>query len=275
MSIKNKINAGKSLIASAVKDTYQYVRYRRGCVNRYVFIVGCQRSGTTMLGRCFDRDYQVREYGEYGLSRNGLRIPPLAEVRNIAARQHAPVFVAKPLVESQNTADLLDYFDNSSAIWMLRHYKDVANSSQKRFGMEATLRNLGSIVDDDRSHWMAEKVSDEVRSVVRKHFRTDMHPLDGKALIWYARNSLFFDQQLENHDRVKVVPYDSMVAEPDLMMREIYEFCGIQYPGDSLVTGVHRQSVGLGKKVDISEEIASLCNSLWRRFQVCRDRRYQ
>ena len=145
-----------------------------------------------MLGRCFANDIRVKEYGEFGLAKSGIRIPPLDIVEKIASRQHAPIMVVKPLVESHRTIELLNYFPNSSAIWMLRHYKDVANSSFRKFGVEATKTNLGSIVRDDNIHWMSEGASDQVREVIRQYYSDDMPPIDGKALIWYARNSLFF-----------------------------------------------------------------------------------
>lgn len=270
MSLKNKKRAATRLISESVKSTYQFFRYRPGCVNRYIFIVGCQRSGTTMLGQCFDRDYQVKEYGEYGLSGNSLRIPALDVVENIAAGQRAPVFVAKPLVESQRTNELLKFFPNSTAIWMLRHYRDVANSSFRKFGVSATIRNLGAIVENNRSHWMAECASDAVREVVRRYYRENMPPLDGKALIWYVRNVLYFEQRLEEHDRVRTVFYNDIVSNPHKVMQSIYRFAEIDYPGEKIVSGIHNKSVGLGRSIEIDWNIENLCEELWQRLLTTR-----
>ena len=223
-----------------------------------------------MLGRCFDRDNRVREYGEYGLGNGQLRMPALETVTAIAQRQHAPVFVAKPLVESHRTNELLNYFPNSSAIWMLRHYRDVANSSFRKFGVPATVRNLGAIVDGDKTHWTAEGASDDVRETVLRYYREDMPPLDGKALTWYVRNALFYEHALDRHTRVKTVFYNDMVTDPGKVMREIYSFADIDYPGDQIVSSVHNKSVGLGKEINIAPDIERLCEELWERLQSTR-----
>lgn len=39
---------------------------------------------------------------------------------------NAPLVVAKPLLDSQRTRELLEYFPKSFAIWIYRHYKSVA-----------------------------------------------------------------------------------------------------------------------------------------------------
>lgn len=257
----------RSKLRTASRMAYQFVKYRPGSIKRHVFIVGCQRSGTTMLGRCFSSDSQVIQYGEWGLSKSGLRILPLDEIEKIGKRQHAPVMVFKPLVESHRTIELLNHFPGSAAIWMVRHYKDVANSSLRKFGVEATQVNLGAVVRNDNTHWMSEGASDEVREIVRKYYSDDMPPLDGKALIWFVRNSLFFDQKLQDNPRVKLLQYNAIVSQPSDIMRDVYEFIDVQYPGDKIVADIHKNSVGLGKELELNPEIEALCESMWQSFQ--------
>lgn len=246
----------------------QFLKYPQNSVERYVFIVGCQRSGTTMLGRCFAEDIQVKEYGEYGLAKTTLRMPQLDTVLSIAQRQRGPIFVAKPLVESHRILEMLDFFPNAYAIWMVRHYKDVANSSFRRFGVRATRENLGAVVRNDRSHWMAAGVSDTVRRTVVKYYDEDMPPLDGKALIWYVRNSLFFEQNLGDHPQVQLLHYADITANPTEVMPGIYRFIDAEYPGDHVVADIHQKSVGLGKQVNLNPAIEAICAELWERFDI-------
>ena len=267
MQAKTALKTLREKTRDVSRNIYQFIRYRPGCINRHVFIVGCQRSGTTMLGRSFANDLRVKEYGEFGLADSDLRIYPLDVIESIAAKQHAPIMVVKPLVESHRTLEILNFFPNSSAIWMLRHYKDVANSSFRKFGVKATRINLGSIVRNDNAHWMSEAASDPVREVIQKYYDDNMPPLDGKALIWYARNSLFFEQRLQDYPRVKVIQYDDIVSRPSEIMREIYKFIDVDYAGDKIVAGVHKHSVGLGKELELNPEIESLCEKLWQQFQ--------
>jgi hypothetical protein len=82
------------------------------------FIVGCQRSGTTMLNKAFDNDLRSKTYGEFGLAKGfgcgtPTRLLPYDEISQIFSKEKAPFLIVKPLVESQNIVQLLDYFPNS------------------------------------------------------------------------------------------------------------------------------------------------------------------
>ena len=134
MKIKNAFKTLRSKGQEIAREIYQFIRYPSGSINRQVFILGCQRSGTTMLGRCFAADKRVKEYGEFGLTDDGIRIISLADIDEVATRQHAPIMVVKPLVESQRAVEILDYFPESFGIWMVGHYKDVATLTSWRRG---------------------------------------------------------------------------------------------------------------------------------------------
>ena len=162
-------------------------------------------------------------------------ISSLSDIDKVATRQHAPIMVVKPLVESQRSIEILDYFPKSFGIWMVRHYKDVANSSFRKFGVEATRRNLESVLNNDYTHWMAEGASDRVRETVNRFYSDDMPPLDGKALIWYVRNSLYFEHDLENHPRVRLLHYNDIVSRPSEVMQSIYAFIDVNYPSEERV----------------------------------------
>ena len=76
-----------------------------------LFIVGCQRSGTTVMRRILETDLNSKTYGEYSkLSSNGIRWRSLEWVKNEFDKEKAPFIVSKPLVESQNVPAILDYF---------------------------------------------------------------------------------------------------------------------------------------------------------------------
>ena len=74
---------------------------------RVLFIVGCQRSGTTLLSRIFERDLQTKTFGEAGaVTRQGstsrLRLKPLSDVQQEIERAHAPLIVIKPFTYIAN-----------------------------------------------------------------------------------------------------------------------------------------------------------------------------
>ena len=136
-----------------------------------LFIIGCQRSGTTLMTEILEKDWDVKVYPEHSPLSNqdrldGLRLNPLPEVKRALDADRYPLVVLKPLVETQNADGLLEFFPRSRAIWMYRHYRDVANSNLKRFGMDNGRKNLSHIARNDITNWRAERLPQEVRDLV-------------------------------------------------------------------------------------------------------------
>jgi hypothetical protein len=233
---------------------------------KMLFIIGCQRSGTTMMLRIFRRDLNSKVFGEFSkLSRydpDKIRLNPLATVSREIEKEKAPLIVIKPLVETQNIDQLLDNFSHSRALWMYRHYKDVAASNLKNFGKNNGIEDLRPIVEGDPANWRSEGASPHVREVVKKHFSEDMPKHDAAALFWYARNSLFFDLNMKDNPRIMMCRYDDLVYRPTEMLQKIYDFIALPFPGAKIIEEVKTSSVGKGKNVKLNPEIEALCQQL-------------
>ena len=118
-----------------------------------VLIFGCQRSGTTMVQQTFlDRSWRILILEEHDRRLVGSGAEPeettwqdystvLGRIRRIPFE----VVAAKPLVESASATALMDAADAVKAVWMLRHYPDVARSNVSRFGMDNPYRDLQPI----------------------------------------------------------------------------------------------------------------------------------
>lgn len=119
------------------KRTYNSVKINRNNQKRILFIIGCQRSGTTLLTRILEKDFNTKVYGEFSeLSSNDInkiRLNPLSSVKEIIDKNKTPFIIIKPLVETQNSLKLFKYFKNAKAVWMYRHYKDVSLSNVEHF----------------------------------------------------------------------------------------------------------------------------------------------
>lgn len=175
--------------------------------------------------------------------------------------------IAKPLVESQNVLDLSAFFPGSKAIWVYRDYHDVAASSFKKFGEEATRYNLKAVTDPDLSdHWYAENVSERTRQLVREICTDDRTIFDLNALAWYVRNVLYVEMELFDRPNVRLIKYETLVERPVVTVREIYRFLEFTYPGDSIVRNIHNRSVGKGRYAKLSNDIDALCADLLRRL---------
>ncbi len=236
-----------------------------------VLVVGCQRTGTTLMLDLFDADRRTVTFPERSSLSSGaedrLRLKPLPEVRRSIERIRAPLLVLKPLVESQNVPSLLDGLDDSYAIWMYRGAESVAASDLAYFGIENGERNLRLLLSNDPPNWRGEVVPETTRSVLSRHYRAGMSPYDAAALFWWARSSLFFDLGLDERPDVRLCSYEQLVADPEASMRSLYDFVRVPYPGREITGGVHRRAAGRGRDVTLDPEVRRLCDELWERLE--------
>ena len=237
-----------------------------------LFIVGCQRSGNSIMQDVFNKDLNTKSYHEFSeVSSNdteaGIRLNTLDLVQKEFARVKAPLIVLKPLVESQNVPELLSYFENGLALWMFRHYKDVAQSNVKKFGPQNGINDLRPIVSGERNNWRSEKASPHVRETVARYFSEGMNPYDAAVLFWYARNSIFFDLELDRHPRVMMCSYEDFVLDPEKFVKSVYERLGRPYPAINLAAEVHANSRKKGKDIEVTPEIEQLAADLYQRLE--------
>jgi hypothetical protein len=244
-----------------------------------LFILGCQRSGTTMLGDTLAKDRRVKAVREFSAvtlpapgrrpwsisstSRFGIRMKPLDEVAATIERLRYPLTVLKPLVESQRAPEILGAIDGSVAVWVFRDYRDVARSNVELFTPEVTRVNLEPMIRPEPGNWRSELVPADVRELIARHYSPDMSPFDGGALFWYARNRLFGHLDLAADARVMALRYEDLVAAPERSMRAVYAHAGVPFPGARIVEDIHPRSVGLGRELDLSPEIQEACERVW------------
>jgi len=240
-----------------------YLRRRK-----ILFITGCQRSGTSVMQRVFEKDLNATIYGERSKlsSVEGIRLNPLDMVKNEIQKDKAQFIVLKPLVESQNVLKLLDYFEGSKSLWLFRDYKDVAASNLKKFGTGNGIKDLRPIVEAQPNNWRSEGVSEETRRIMQQHFSETMNPYDAAVLVWYTRNRIFFDLSLGENPNVFMCKYEHLVAEPGEVFSNIYQELGQDFPGDQITQVIHSSSLRKGKDIELSPAIDELAKDLLERL---------
>jgi len=260
----------------AGKQLYQFARAPLQTGNErpsLLFIIGCQRSGTTLVTRLFERDLNARVYAEHSALSNrdrldGLRLNPLPQVDKAICASRFPLVVMKPLVETQNTHQLLNYFPGAKALWMYRDYNDVAMSNIHRFGLQNGINNLRYIVQQQEENWRVQGLAPEYRALVNDTFSDEMNPYDAAALFWIVRNSFFFTLDLASHPAVRMLRYRDLVTEPLQSMTAVYNFIQRPFPGSRLLQEVHQTSLGKGQRITLSPHIQTLCDDMLARLEA-------
>ena len=242
---------------------------------RILMIMGCQRSGTTLIQDIFDHDRSTKVYGEFSeLSDQdtefNIRMNPLDSVRQTLQANRAGLIVLKPIVESQNALKLLEAFENAKILWMYRDFRDAAASNINMFGPAAGIYDLQCIMDNRKGDWRAEGLSDEMRETVARNFSADMPPHDAAALFWFMRNSWIFQLGLNTHNRVMIKRYEKLVENPRETIENIYGFIDFPFPGKHILPSIRRNSVGRGSELKFSRNIEQMCGDLLVRIDSLR-----
>lgn len=234
-----------------------------------IFVVGCQRSGTSLMMRIFDRDHNskvFRELDDVFSETKSMRLKELPLVKNVLDLEKVRLVVAKPLLDSQHCSEILDAFPGSYALWMYRNYKDVAKSNLNEFGIHNGIKDILPVVQNQNDDWRAEYVSEDTRQIIKRYYSEDMNPHDASALFWYLRNIMFFELKFDCNPGVIVCKYEDLVSDPHSVMQKIYTNTGIVYPGSHIVKDVHTGAKGRGTGLDLLPEIDSMCNTLWEKL---------
>jgi hypothetical protein len=241
---------------------------------RVVLIFGCQRSGTTMLQQTFlDRSWRVLILEEHDrhLVGPGPEETTWQEYSSVLGRiRRLPfeVVAAKPLVESASATALMDAAGAVKAVWMLRHYRGVAQSNVKRFGMDNPYRDLQPIRSRDALDWRYRGMTEETWETVSALSKQTLTPFDAAALFWWTRNKLYFDQRLREDDRVRILRYERACNQPDEVIRSLSDHIGLALPLGSIVPRVRAQPFPRETR-ELDPDVERLCRKLWDSFEGC------
>jgi hypothetical protein len=225
-----------------------------------------------MLIKVLGKSAECRVYNE---GRNNpaydyYRLRSNETVKRLIKKSDKPIIVFKPVLDSQHTDRLLDLWPNAKAIWIYRDYRDVVNSSVKRwqgdqkdimYGIAAEIRR------EPKHHQYAisDRMSERTVNLVRELCSPAMSPEDGAALLWYVRNLIYFDLVLEKDPRILLVRYEDLVTGPRQYFPRIFGFIGCyfdqKYIGDIFDTSVKKAAAPA-----INKEVELLCSEMLQRL---------
>ncbi|NVK86650.1 MAG: sulfotransferase domain-containing protein [Gammaproteobacteria bacterium] len=231
-----------------------------------LLIMGCQRSGTSMLMRTFDWHKQTAVFRELSEAFDDMRLLDDQKAFKIFDSSKAPLVVAKPLLDSQKFQHYLNLDKRVKILWPYRHYKTVAMSNIRKFGNNNGKRDLSFIVDNHPTDWRNELVSEEDRRLVAHYLKQDISDLDAAALFWYLRNKLVVNKPLD-FSRFKCFKYESLTQNPQSMFKKIFTFIG--FDQSSLdISEIHTNPKSKKKDFALHPEIEELCANVYAELEI-------
>ena len=247
------------------KDFLSLIRSK--CYDKKIlFILGCQRSGTTMLTEIFERDLNAKVFGEFSelssIDKKRIRLNPLEDIATCFNNINYNFIVLKPIVESQRANILLNYFNEAKVLWIYRNYKSVISSNLKKFGEFNGFKDILPVVADDQKDWRSEMVNVKTRNIFLQHYNSGISKNDASGLFWWLRNRIYFDLGLDKNPGSMILKYEELVKNPNIVMRRVYDRLGIDFPRTKIISKVHSKSINKGDKIELNPKIEILLKKL-------------
>lgn len=264
---------------SALRLARRKTRYRRRNepveTTRAAFIVGCQRSGTTMALSMLNESLDVDVLNESDARAFvECRIKDVQTRKRLLDKSAANCLIFKPVCESHRLDDLLREHPGSRGIWMYRDYADVANSAVTLWG-DTTKRFMSDLFqgggDWGGYQWNRERIGDDCLDELRAAAPADPTPHEAAALFWYMRNYTLFEQPLRDRDDVVIMRYEPLVRDADKGFRRLCAFLDVGF-SPRMVRRVSKASVGRKNRPTLCDPIENLCRKMLQRLDAaCTD----
>jgi hypothetical protein len=243
------------------------LNFRKAPPTRPLFVLGSQRSGTTMIADVLAKSPDCEVFlGEKRrlVFEGASRLVPIQTIAKLVSRSRRRVAVFKPNNDLQYANVFLDSDPNARIIWVYRDYRDAINSAVKRWGTAHRDIMMG-IARGRTMHpgqaAIAEGVSDALRTLLQGVCHDDLTPEEGAALLWYARNSLYFDRHLDRNERVLLANYEDSVRNPADCFSRVFEFAGAAFKA-RYVRDVFGSSIGKQQQPVLGKAVETLCQAM-------------
>lgn len=234
-------------------------------VDQHVFVAGMQRSGTNLLMDVLDASAKTQVFHETDpRAFEQYEMRDLVVIRKLARQCRAPVFVIKALCELDRIKPLMDTFTPAKTLWVVRDWRDSINSAIKSFGN--FVPQWKRLVDGDTNDWRGRGMSPAIRELLTELYHPDASEAEGAAIMWFYRNSLFFDHQLAADTRVHVVFYEDLVRHPMREVSAVYDILGLTGFNAAIAGRIHSRSVKFSCPFDMPPSVSILCDELLTRF---------
>jgi hypothetical protein len=268
--IGRALRFARRAVARTAKRARQRLHPRAGSASA-LFVVGAQRSGTTLLLDVLDAHREVWVYHEHhrGAFTRSFRLRPLAVRERLVARARCRWVAFKPLFDLQHLDRLLAEHPGSRAIFVVRDHRDAALSGAEKWGgaLPRAVERLAS--EDPCTHWMADRLPPERRSQLAEFCVPALDAASAAALRWWLRSAIFFDLGLDARgDCVLPVRYEALARDPAGGVAALFAFLGLSSGAPAAAARVSARSVGRGRGVVLDPRVAALCRELEARLDA-------
>lgn len=226
-----------------------------------VFVCGEMRSGTNMLTNCLDSCWQTAAFNESDDDAfTGYALKSDEVISGLVKKSKASHVVFKSIADSSRADELIELFPSAKIVWIFRDYQDVVNSAMKKWTEHN--KYLSYVLHEpEKAGWRSQNLPESLLQMIRLHFDRGISDTSARALIWYVRNSMFFEQELARYENVLLVRYEKLAREPGHEFERIFRF--LKLPLRNLYYDrVSTRSIRRDSTPQIDDTIREICDQL-------------
>jgi hypothetical protein len=199
-----------------------------------IFVLGCYRSGKTTLLKTIQHSPECEIFNESNrLAYKNYRIRSNRRIKSLVRKNTKNVVIFELVNDLQYADQFLGLYPQSKAIWLYRNYHGVIQAALERWGPLWRDIITGVVGKSSKYRYqrklLMERMSPETLDTIRRYWREDISPADGAALLWYARNAIYFDLQFERDRRVLMVKYEDLLLKPEFHLKRILDFMSCHF----------------------------------------------
>lgn len=245
----------RSVFLSRIKK-----RFRRRSFDSAIpfMLLGAQRSGTSMLMDILELHPSTQVMTEVAQSPIyfDFRIRSIDVVDQCLRNARAPVVCFKPISDSHLASRFVEQFPQGRFVWIVRSYLDVAASSVKKFAhIDRAIRLVCK--GEAGGGWFQEGVSEETVKILRALDHECLSVFDYACLVWWARNRIYVEQELNKYQNVTLVCYEKLL---DGHLEHVFEFARLSF--DKQYARFVKRPGESAKYPFVSPQVADLCQKL-------------
>jgi hypothetical protein len=221
-----------------------------------------------MVLEALSRSPEVEIHNESGNSRafRGYRLRRKRVIKDLIRRSRHRCIVFKSLADSHRAVRLLQELQSERApraVWVVRAPEARIRSSLAKWP-EKDLRALHQIAGGAKV-WQAGGLRSARLDFLQSFDLGSMSHESASALVWYLRNSLYFDLGLAERPDVLLVSYERLIADPDAEVRRLCRFVSIRYR--TRMSGhIRSRPPATDGPLEIDSRVAERCLELQERF---------
>jgi len=246
---------------------------------RFLFVFGCQRSGTTLLKNLIGLDAFVNDAGEYGAqwflqapygAPEYLRARHFEDLEAGRRAERSRLILVKPLHDTQRIPEFLKAYPDSPVVFAFRLYEGVVRSHLsyyttgrgKRYGTEGhdPFAYVGGILASAPPTWKNEHHLPEHAAQLDRLWPMAKTEADVYALYWLSRNRLYFDLGVE--DRVALIHYEKLLEAPRESLKQLSQHIRHRIPSRNALILTSPETDAKKTPLEIHPEIRTACEEL-------------